>query len=189
MNEHFNEQKALLQQHFPNIDISSLDCHGEIEKEICKHLKELTEEQWNIILDRKVNDLFQDGIPHISWNTDRSHIFQEIEKLYEPVASKTYDETWYHIVIRYYEVLPGFYLQLKHEKSHSISGSSHRYITVASEVPTYTHSAAIILLDNDGRFCILDQMTGTESACKEFIARKCADYQGSKQVTFELMKR
>lgn len=184
-----NEQKAFLQQYFPNIDISSLDCHGEIEKEICKHIKELSEEQWNIILGRKVNDLFQDGIPHISWNTDRSHIFREIERLYKPVASKTYDETWYRVTIRYYEVLPGFYLKLKFEDSHSISGSSHRYISVVSEVPDYTHSAAIILLNNDGSFSILDQMTGTESACKEFIVRECANYHGSKQVTFELMKR
>lgn len=188
----FKEQRALLQQHLPGIDISSLDCYDEIEMEICKHLKELSEEQWKVVLDRKFDNLFQNGIPHISWNTDRSHIFREIERLYKPLASEVYDETWYRVTERYYEVLPKFYLKLKYESSRSLSGSSHQHIFITSEVPIYSHSAAIILLDKDGAFHILDQMTGTEEACKFFIVRKCAEYKDkdySKYLTFELIKR
>lgn len=186
----YQKERELLQKCFPNINIQELSSHGEIEMEICKHLKELSEEQWKVILDRKFDNLFQDGIPHISWNTDRSYIFREIERLYEPLASEVYDETWYQVTERYYEVLPKFYLKLKYKNSRSLSGSSHRYIYVVSEVPAYTHSAAIICLDKDGTFHILDQMTGTEEACKSFIVRKCAEYKNSsKYITFELVER
>lgn len=189
----YPEERELLQKCFPDINISELSSHNEIEQAICNHIQELTEEQWRTILGWNVKNLFQNGTPHFDWNTDRSLIFREIERLYKPLASGTYEETWYRVTERFYEVLPGFCLRLKHEHSRSLSGNDHRYITVVpkEEVPVRTHSAAIILLDNDGAFHILDQMTGTEEACKSFIARKCANYYEKDKgyITFELVKR
>ena len=187
------EERELLQKYFPDINIFELNSHNEIEQEICKHIQELTEDQWKTVLSGNVSNLFQNGIPHISWNTDRSLIFREIERLYKPLSSEVYNETWYRVTERFYEVLPGFCLRLKHEHSRSLSGNDHRDITVVpkEEVPVCTHSAAIIFLDNDGAFHILDQMTGTEEACKSFIVRECANYYEKDKgyITFELMKR
>ena len=187
------EQKVFLQEHVPCLgDLTNLKCYDEIELEVCKHLKELDSDEWGIVLSSNFNDLFQNGIPHISWNTDRRLIARQLERSYEELTSTSWDETWVKCTKRWYEVLPGLIISVKWEEPHLLSGGSTRcFVRIEKDVPeVYTHSAAIIGLNKDGRFFIKEQISGTEGRCKEWVTKTLQDLGTTDtKYTFEIMKR
>lgn len=169
-------QKSLLDKFaslFPNIDFSEVDSmYNQIEDLLVKHIDEFTVEQWKAICDWKYSDLFQDGIPHISWNTDRSNLCLALIRNMRPY--KTYDETWYEVKV-YSIKTKECVLEVKIESPRSFSSSSrtHYYLKVTEEFkPVPTHRAIIIAIASDTKAYITNQFAGTESECEDWVSNQ-----------------
>ena len=159
-------------KHFPKIDFSNVTSgYEQVEKLLVPHVNEFTAEQWKVILDWKYNDLFQVGIPHISWRDEREYIIYEVIRNLKPC--KTWNETWYSV--RKYSVkMPcGVVLGIKIEDPISWSGSSrtHYNIDITDEfIPVPTHRAVILKVGDDTRAYIANQFAGTLDECENWVA-------------------
>jgi len=167
-----------------NIDFSDIDTgYNKIEQRICEKVDfdELTENQWREILNNN-HDLFQNGIPHISWNTDRSGIFRAINKNYKSYTGDSWDETWYHVIVLYYRFKSGIVIRLKKEEPISwSSGAQTRYsVSIVSEdkLPKVnTHTAVIFSVNKTyGKVNIVEQYTGTEDEVADWLLEKGKKY-------------
>lgn len=162
-------------QHFPNIDFSNVTSgYEQVEKLLIPHIEKFTAEQWKVILDRRYNDLFQVGTPHISWRDEKEDIIYELINKYNLRPCKTWNETWYKV--RKYSVkMPcGVILEMKIEDPISWSGSSrtHYRIGIADEfIPVPTHRAVILGVASDTRAYIADQFAGTLDECENWVAK------------------
>lgn len=173
MNESATEAKRLVINAFPEYNLEDLDCHGGIEVELAKHIEKFTKEQWEVLLSGNASYAFQDGIAHISWNTDRSFIFRAIKEKFERLTSWTYAETWYEVVQVEYKSPNGLFFRLTERVPRSLSsGSSRREIQLIDEkdvTPKFTHTAVIISVDCNGEAYIRNQTTGTLATCEQFV--------------------
>lgn len=156
-------------KHFPKIDFSNVTSgYNQVENILVKHIKEFGPDQWKAIVNSKYNDLFQDGSPHFSWNTDRHAIVWELVEDQKPC--RTWRETWYDC--RLYSVQMGeTLLEIKIEEPRTMSGRTHYYLRIAEEfIPVPTHRAVVIGIGSDTRAYISDQFAGTENECENWVA-------------------
>lgn len=167
------DAKQLLIAAFPNIDLENLGCHGEIEEALAKNIEAFTMEQWEVILSHSTDYAFQSGVPHISWNTDRSRIFREIGRKFKRLSSWSSRGTWSDTTTVEYAAPNGMFFRLTEEIPHAFSGGSYHYnirIINADEVtPIFTHTAVILSLNMDGTAYIRNQKTGTLADCEKFV--------------------
>lgn len=165
----------LLINTFPNINIG-VDYHGGIEKELANHVAEFTLEQWKVVLSRDTDCMFEDGIPHINWNTDRSKLFRAIERTFKKLTSWERLETWFHVVTSEYKSPTGVYLRLIERIPNTFSGGQHQFhIQIIDDTectPVRTHTAVILGVDDNGTAYIQNQCTGTQEECEQFV-EKC----------------
>lgn len=158
---------------FPGIDLVGLNGRGGIERMLSKHVSEFTKKQWEVILSRDMDDFFQDGIAHISWNTDRSIIFKAIENNFKRLASWRTQETWVDKVTVEYAAPNGMYFRLTKEIPHAFSSGNYHYnIQIIEEkdlTPIFTHTAVILGISADGTAYIESQRTGTLADCEKFV--------------------
>lgn len=162
-------------QHFPKIDFSEITSgYDQVEKLLLPHLDTFTVDQWKVILDRKYSNLFQTGMPHINWRTERERIIYELINKYSLRPCKTWNETWYS-VRKYSLKLPaGVVLEMKIEDPISWSGSSrtHYDIGIADEfIPVPTHRAVILAVAKDTKAYIAGQFAGTLDECENWVAK------------------
>lgn len=167
------DAKQLLIVAFPDIDLENLGCHGEIEEALAKNIEAFTREQWEVVLSHSTDYAFQSGVPHISWNTDRSRIFREIGRKFKRLSSWSSRGTWSDTTTVEYAAPNGMFFQLTEEIPHAFSGGSYHYnirIINADEVtPIFTHTAVILSLNMDGTAYIRNQKTGTLADCEKFV--------------------
>ena len=167
------------------IDFSDIETgYNRIEQRICSDLNfdELTEKQWHAILDHTYDDLFQDGMPHVSWNTDRSSIFATINNCFKSYTGDSWDETWYHVIVLYYKFKSGVVIRLKKEEP-IVWGSGSRTRCTVSIVPEdklpkiNTHTAVIFSVNKTyGKVHIVEQYTGTEDEVADWLLEKGKKY-------------
>lgn len=157
--------------HFPDIDFSGIESgYREVERKLVSHVKEFTAEQWKLITDCKYNQLFQDGSPHIDWNTDRRDLCWVLIK--DQCPCQTWSETWYDC--RKYSIKTNdAILEITVEDPRPFSNSrTHYYLRVAKEfTPVPTHRAIIIGLGSDTRAYIGNQFAGTLDECENWVAK------------------
>lgn len=169
------EYSSLLNEfalHFPNIDFSDVDSgYDQVERKLLDHIKEFTPEQWQVICDYTYDNLFQNGTPHYSWNTDRASICCALIKNLMPY--KTYSEFWYDI--EHYSIqMNGCVLEVKIEEPRSFSSSSRtKYFLKVAEVyqPVPTHRAVILRIGSDTKVYIKDQYAGSLNECEEWVSK------------------
>jgi hypothetical protein len=166
------------------------DCHGRIEEIVMNHIDELTDEQWRAVFDRRYDNLFQDGIPHISWNTDRSRILtmvlnSSIKKRdgYKTLSADNYPATWVDVNIQWIRVPSGTVIKYKHESPRVWSGSERtRYygsvVETADVPPKATHCVAALTIDDFNKVHMVDQSCGTQDECEEWIVNISKQYGG-----------
>lgn len=109
-----NELSSIIKINFRGIDTG----YEKIEEAIVKSGKvpSFTAEQWKAIVSSKFDYLFQHGSPHISWNTYRSYIYNEIERTCKCVSTCKYSRTWTMVTESTYITHSGVRLQLIKEK-------------------------------------------------------------------------
>jgi hypothetical protein len=173
------------------IDFSDIETgYNKIEQRICSDLNfdELTEKQWHAILEHKYDDLFQNGTPHISWNTDRSSIFATIHNCFKAYTGDSWDETWVHVTSLYYKFKSGVVLNLKREEPIVWGSGNTRYrISIVDEtnIPKVNTHTAVIMAVNDvyGKVSIVEQHTGTEDEVSDWLLQKGRKYNGKNYFT------
>jgi hypothetical protein len=170
-----DKMKSLLNEftlNFPGINFSGVDSgYDQVEGILCKHINDLTAEQWKVLTMSKYNDLFQTGTPHIDWNTDRGRLCQSLIRGLRPY--KNISEFWYDISM-YSIQMNGFVLQVKVEQPKSFSsGSRVHYNVQVSDVyiPVPSHCAVLISVGSDTKARISDQFTGSLNECEEWVAK------------------
>lgn len=183
-----NKAKENIVKAFPNLDLHDKDCHGGIERELAQHIKEFTEEQWRAVLSHDNDYAFQDGISHISWNTDRRAICHAICKEFEKLNSWEYNDTWYTVKMSEYKAPNGMLFRLKLDEPLSFShGNYHWHIEIINKEdlkPVCTHTAVLLGITDNGRVYINDQHTGTLNDCEKFIEENI-----SRGLSFKIMER
>ena len=171
---------------FPNIDFSKVNSgYNQVENLLVKHIDEFTADQWQAICDYHFNDLFQDGTPHVSWNTDRSDLCRALIRSRMPY--KTYEETWYNVKI--YSIKTNecvLEVKIEEPKIWSSTDRTHYYLKVTEEFkPVPTHRAIIIAIASDTKAYITNQFAGTESECEDWVAKTLKQ---SNSQYFKIMK-
>lgn len=162
------------------------DCHGGIEQLVTDNIDKLEERHWKAVLDSKYNELFQDGIPHVSWNTDRGRLLNTLRKNamdkrpgYEKISTDSWSETWYCVKVMYIKTPAGAVIKYKMEEPKAVSGSRHHYygsVVPPEEVPEKaTHTVVLLVPDAYGKVRIADQRTGTMRQCEEWLADRARD--------------
>lgn len=164
------------------------DCHGEIEQLIVDSMDKLQERHWKAVFDSKYNELFQDGVPHVSWNTDRSKIITRLvhnavdnrSRDYRKITVDHWAETWWDVTVMYVRTPDGTVIECKKESPRTWSSYSRtKYCGKAvppEEVPeTATHTVVLIGCDTYGKAGIYGQFTGTMGQCEEWLAEQARD--------------
>jgi hypothetical protein len=162
------------QEIFPEIDFSDVTSgYNQVETKILNYgIDKLTAEQWKAILDREYDDLFQDGMPHVSWNTDRKDIFKALIYYKNLKVFKTWKETW-HTAYIWYADMGSVKLQLKKEEPNPFSNCFTRYnIKIVDEIPEYPTHIVYKLGIFEGRVSIVDQFLGTLDKCTEWASKQ-----------------
>ena len=165
------------------------DCHGGIENLIVENIELLEERHWKAVFNSKYNLLFTDGIPQVSWNTDRSKILCTLAKAvfdnhrnnFEKITVDSWDETWYHIKVMYLRTPKGTVIKYRREDPICwTSYSNTRFygsVVQLEDVPEKaTHTVVLFVCDKFGTAHISDQYTGSMSECEDWIKRKAGDY-------------
>ena len=161
------------------------DCHGELEQLVADNMDKLQERHWKAVFDSKYNELFQDGIPHVSWNTDRSKIINSLvhkaiddrSNGYRKITVDCWPETWRDVTVMYVRTPGGTVIKCK-KSSPRVWDSYSRtqyYGTVVppEEVPeAATHTVVLIGCDVYGKASVYDQFTGTMGQCEEWLAEQ-----------------
>lgn len=168
-----DNQGALLKEfatYFPNIDFSKVDSpYNQVERLLVPHVRKFTKEQWEVITSSKFRDLFQDGMPHYDWNTDKHEICWNLIK--DRYPSKTWNETWYTCEMYSIEVNDVILeIKVEHPKPFS-SGHTRYYLTIAKVLtPVPTHRAVILAVGNDTKAYIKEQWAGTFEQCETWVS-------------------
>lgn len=161
---------------FPTIDFSDITSgYEQVEKKLLPFIDSFSKQQWEAILRSEYNDLFQSGLPHISWSTDRSMIIFQLIKNLKPYStghSTWYDTKKYSVVTR-----AGVILDISIEEPRSFSGGSyHRHIHVSDTfIPVPSHRAIIIAIGQDTQAFIKDQFAGTLNECENWVSKNAKD--------------
>lgn len=183
-----NEFKALFADNLPEIsNLTVNDNHGKIEAFIANNAPKLTEEQWKAVLSSKYSNLFEDGVPHVSWNTDRATIIGRIMEYamgnrfgFEKLSVKTYDETWVHVRIMWLKTPCGTVLKCKIEEPHVLSSSRTRYyveVIKPEDAPQkVTHIVMLISYTKYAEAHIIEQFAGSQDGCEEWLREKAKKY-------------
>lgn len=167
------------------------DTHVSIEKLIIDNMDKLEERHWKAVFDPKYNGLFEDGIPHVSWNTDRSSIVTALmrrakddrDRGYKKVAVDSWPETWMDVRVMYVETPCGAVIKCQVESPRVWDSYSRtRYcgrVTPPEEVPAKaTHTVVLIGCDAYGVAVIHAQHTGTMGQCEEWVAEQARSNGG-----------
>ena len=156
-------------QFFPEFYFGDIDTgYNKIEDMLCTKIDTFTELQWNAILSRNYDMLFQQGIPHMNWNTDRSSLARTLLEKYKARPICTWDETWQHCYKYCIKTKEGVILEIIKEEPVSFStGRFQYYIHIATEyTPAPEYRAVILALDSDTKAHIIKQMMGTLTQCE-----------------------
>ena len=161
------------------------DCHGNLERLVTDSMDKLQERHWKAVFDSKYNELFQDGIPHVSWNTDRSTLlralssaaFDDRRRDYSKLSADAWSETWYDIRVLYIKTPCGAVIKYRMEEPRAWSSySRYRYtgsVVPSEEVPAKaTHTVVLVGCDKYGVAGIYDQFTGTMGQCEEWLSEQ-----------------
>lgn len=192
--------KALFPDNLPELkDLTVNDCHGKIESVIANNMAKLTEAQWKAVFDRNFNELFQDGIPHMSWNTDRHQIICRLIEYasrnqfgFKKLCARTYDETWVEVNEMWVQVPCGTVVKCKVEEPHVWQSSSRtRYngvVVAPEETPKKkTHIAILMACTRYCKAIIVDQFAGSQDECEDWITEQ-AKKHGDRMPFVKLMK-
>ena len=169
------EYSSLLNEfslHFPDLDFSKVDSgYNQVENILLEHVQEFTAEQWQVICDSKYSDLFQDGTPHVSWNTDRGSICRKL--IFKEHPCKTWYETWSDV--RVYSIqMKDCVLEIKVDEPRMWNSYSRtRYYLKVTDVftPIPTHRAVILAIGSDTRAYIKDEFAGSLNDCEEWVSK------------------
>lgn len=167
------------------------DNHGKIEQIIVEHITDITDEQWRAIFDRKYSNLFQDGMPHISWNIDRSKILCALSNAvergsrgYERISADHWSEIWYKIRVQWIKVPCGTII--KYRREDPISWSSYSRTKYDGEVvepdkapKKATHCAVILAVSKFNEASIIDQYAGTQDEYEAWLVKAVSKYGNS----------
>ncbi len=161
------------------------DTRGNIEKLILENMDKLEERHWLAVFDNKYNELFEDGIPHVSWNTDRSRIVSALMsqandnrfRYYRKVAMDSWPETWRDVRVMYVETPRGTVIKCQIESPRVWDSYSrtqyYGYVIPPENVPARaTHTVVLIGCDAYGVASIHAQHTGTMGQCEEWVAEQ-----------------
>ncbi len=161
------------------------DTHGEIEKLIIENMDKLEERHWKAVFNPQYNELFEDGIPHVSWNTDRSGVVTALMnrakddrfRRYKKVAMDSWPETWRDIRVMYVETPCGAVVKCQVESPRVWDSYSRTQycgsVVPPEEVPARaTHTVVLIGCDTYGKAGIYAQFTGTMGQCEEWVAEQ-----------------
>lgn len=177
------------------------DTHGKIESIIAAHIADLTDEQWRAVFDWKYNELFQDGIPHMSWNTDRSTILNAILNAenkgvngFEELNADNWAETWVNVRVKWIKVPSGTVIKYKREDPRVwSSGSNTRYygsIVEKEDVPRKaTHCVVLLAVNGFNEAMIVDQYAGPQDECEDWLVKSVAKYGKDIIVKFIELKK
>ena len=184
--ENLYDFKKEMMDMLPDITRMTLgDTRGNIEKLIIDNMDRLEERHWKAVFDSKYNELFEDGIPHVSWNTDRSKIINNLVRKaidersrdYRKITVDCWTEPWSDVTVMYVRTPGG--TVIKCEKSSPRvwdSRSDTRYygtVVPPEEVPDVaTHTVVLIGCDVYGKASVYDQFTGTMGQCEEWLAEQ-----------------
>ena len=174
------------------------DCHGEIEKTVASHIAELTQRQWEAVFDSRYSELFQDGTPHISWNTDRSHILSALlskagrERGFETLATDNWEETWRSAYVQWIRTPCGAVVKYKREEprvwdSYSRTTYCGKVVPPEEVPPRTTHCVAILAVDGFGKAYLADQHCGTQDACEQWAVDALKRYGRDDRVFVKFM--
>lgn len=161
------------------------DCRGNLEQLIVDNMDKLQERHWKAVFDSQYNELFQDGVPHVSWNTDRSKILNRLvnkalderSRDYRKITVDHWPETWREVTVMYVRTPDGTVIKCE-KASPRVWDSYSRtqyYGTVVppEEVPeAATHTVVLIGCDVYGKASVYDQFTGTIGQCEEWLAEQ-----------------
>lgn len=146
------------------------------EEHLVRYAADLNAEQIALILDRRFSDLFQDGYPHVSWNTDRYRIMSKVlDAQGTVITSKCWSETWTYTTVTWYKLKTGQVIKkvVETPKNYT-SGSRTRYTytveTDFEKVPSApTHIAMTFYSDGYDSIRIADHFSGSHDECVEWI--------------------
>jgi hypothetical protein len=161
------------------------DCHGNLEQLVVDNMDKLQERHWKAVFDSQYNELFQDGIPHVSWNTDRSKILNSLvhkaiderSRDYRKITVDSWTETWSNVTVMYVRTPGGTVIKYKKASPRVWdSRSNTRYygtVVPPEEVPeAATHTVVLIGCDIYGKASVYDQFTGTMGQCEDWLAEQ-----------------
>ena len=180
-----NDIKTLLDEfktNFPNLDFSSIPedwgGYNKLEDVLAPHVLEFSRNQWDAILNHKYDNLFQNGMPHVSWNTDREYLYCALYKaMKEPRPVKTWTETWDKCA-KYSVTTPtGTVIEMR--ESHPLvrgfdSYRRDRYYLLVKDGPAEpvpTHCAVTIYYDKQDGAYLGKQFAGTFDQCVDWVAQ------------------
>jgi hypothetical protein len=148
-------------------------------------MDKLQERHWKAVFDSQYNELFQDGIPHVSWNTDRSKILNSLvhkaiderSRDYRKITVDSWAETWSNVTVMYVRTPGGTVIKYKKASPRVWdSRSNTRYygtVVPPEEVPeAATHTVVLIGCDIYGKASVYDQFTGTMGQCEDWLAEQ-----------------
>ena len=200
--ENLYDFKKIMMSTMPEILRCTInDTHGKIESIIAEHIADLTDEQWRAVFDWKYSELFQDGIPHVSWNTDRSKILNAILnaeskdiKGFEELNADTWAETWVNVRVKWIRVPSGTVIKYKREDPRVwSSGSNTRYcgsIVEEKDVPRKaTHCVVLLAVNGFNEAMIVDQYAGPQDECEDWLVKSVAKYGKDIIVKFIELKK
>lgn len=176
------------------------DCHGKLERLVTDNMDKLQERHWKAVFDSKYDELFQDGISHVSWNTDRSTllralfsaVFDDCRRGYSKLSADAWNETWYDIRILYIKTPCGAVIKYRMEEPRSWSSHCrHKHIgsvVPPEEVPEKsTHTVVLIGCDKYGVAGIYGQFTGSMRQCEEWVTEQ-ARHRGREMPEVKFIK-
>lgn len=158
-----------------------------IERRICNSVKltMLTREQWELILSKKYDYLFQSGVPHLSWNTDRGEMFAKLIDQTEAVCKRRHEGTWYTDYITYVITKTGVAFKLTESIPNDFFRSSTRTqrkieIIEQDQIPPKNNTVGILIeIDSYGHATIVSQKTGSPDEIPDWIANKAKEFSGT----------
>lgn len=153
----------------------------------------LTFENIKTILDHNWSYLFQDGIPHISWNTDCYYVMRAYisnRKGVKLINSVTYDSTWRHHTVEYFSIPDNseYVIRFETESPHLYDGHSttRRIIRIIpiTEMPEPAEWLVVAFgYDKFGSEArMTDSYKGSLDDCVAWVAKKNLDKNHFKMI-------
>lgn len=170
MNENLKQLLDKFAKYFPDLDFSNVASgYNEVEEILKPHVQSFSREQWQVILNGEYNNLFQTGVPHISWNTDRANLLRAVIGDTKPVDR--WDSSWYDFLEYSIRTDAGVCLRIVMEIPKVCSGGQTSWLaTVVDKVKkTPTHIAVVIAVMDTFEATVVSQFQGSKEECEKWL--------------------